>query len=229
MKKKQNLATQYNGKAQKFLSLTGPMNEKSAKDLFGILFKYLNKSMKNLMELGCGGGEELLQFEKLGYSCTGIDASSEMCEAARRLSKNLTIYQKDFTKPLRLKKNKYDMVFSKWAIQTALDIEPVYRNIQKVLAPNGIFLFLTVHPIRQFIEKRKSPKNYFKKEIVFSKIFDKSITVEEPSHTMEEYLSPFFFKHFELLEIKEGFEFPAAEQIGGDTYPTHLVIVARKK
>jgi hypothetical protein len=32
-----------------------------------------------------------------------------------------------------------------------------------------------------------------------------------------------------LIELVEDYEFPAAEQIGGDIYPTYLIVVARKK
>ncbi len=60
-------------------------------------------------------------------------------------------------------------------------------------------------------------------------IFDGKITVTEASHTLSEYLNSDFLNKFSLVDIKEGYDFPASEQINGDIYPTFLIIVVQKK
>ncbi|MBP7846315.1 MAG: class I SAM-dependent methyltransferase [Candidatus Pacebacteria bacterium] len=226
---KTNLESQYDGKVKNYLVQNRQMNEKSSADFIDAIYKNFNKEKGYILELGCGGGSDLLFFQQKGFCCTGVDGSAEMCESARKLSPDSRILRKDFSQTLNLGKEIYDLVFSKWAMQTAEDILPIYKNVEKVLKPNGIFAFLVVHPIRQFIEKKKLEKDYFKKEIVDSCIFNKTIVVKEPSHTLNEYFCNFFLENFDVLEIREDFEFPAAEQIGGDIYPTYLIVVAKKK
>lgn len=114
-------------------------------------------------------------------------------------------------------------------MQTSAEIAPIYDEAARLLKKGGHFAFLVTHPIRQFIEKKKTGKDYFKKEIVESVIFAGAITVYEPTHTLREYLGKDFTKHFSLIALEEGPEFPAAEKIGGDNYPTYLIIVAQKK
>jgi SAM-dependent methyltransferase len=237
MKKKTNLAKQYDGKVKEFISQNEEMNSKSTRVFNAYLDPWIKaqsffKDVK-IIEFGCGDGGDLSRLTKYASVITGIDASAKMCKAARSLSSHFIIYQKDFTKPLDLKfaseNDKYDLLLSKWAMQTAMQIYPVYKNAVEVLKSGGRFLFLVVHPFRQFLEKRIQPRNYFEKEIVQSRIFNKTITVDEPSHTMEEYFSQYFLSQFEVDTVKEGYEFPAAEQIGGEIYPTYLIVVAIKK
>jgi ubiquinone/menaquinone biosynthesis C-methylase UbiE len=120
------------------------------------------------------------------------------------------------------------VVVSKWAIQTSPEIEPIYKEVARVLKPNGAFLFLACHPLRQFLEKKKHPKDYFKKEMVESILFGGKVVVQEPSHTMNEYLSPFFFEHFRLQGYFEGFD-DAIEMVDGDTYPGFSIFRASRK
>jgi len=236
MKTKKNLGKQYNPFADLYSKLHQSRNMKSKKDFFGSIVRYAPKNLSNawILDLGCGAGTDLVKYRKMGFKrVEGIDSSDEMCELAvkkfQKNSHNVQIYTARFDSDEFNTSNDFDLVVSKWAIQTAPKIDPVYKTAYGALKKGGIIVFLTVHPLRQFLEKGKCPKNYFKKEIVKSRIFEKQITVEEPSHTMQEYLSPYFIKHFDLLEFKEGFEFPAAEQIKGDTYPTYVIIVARRK
>jgi hypothetical protein len=64
---------------------------------------------------------------------------------------------------------------------------------------------------------------------VESIIFDGKIIVTEPTHTLSEYLSGDFLQKFNLIQIKEGSDFPNSEQINGDIYPTYLIVVAQKR
>ena len=98
----------------------------------------------------------------------------------------------------------------------------------RIIKKKGLFIFLVTHPLRQFIEKKKKNKDYFKKEVVNSIILDATLTVKEPSHTLSEYFSDFFLENFEIISIVEKHD-PAAEKIGNDIYPGFMIIKARKK
>lgn len=127
---------------------------------------------------------------------------------------------------------KFDGVVSKWAIQTSFDVPQLLREATRVLKVGGMLVFLTKHPMMQWKEKVRDnghPSDYFKQSIVTSNIYDGTIVLKEPSHTMGEYLSPEFLSNFELLSYQEYSEFPASEQIDGDTFPTFFIVVARRK
>ena len=81
---------------------------------------------------------------------------------------------------------------------------------------------LVTHPIRQFYEKKIVGKDYFKKEIVESLCFDGAVTFKEPTHTLQEYLSPFMLNNFILEAYSEDFD-PAAEKIV-DVYPGFMIL-----
>ncbi len=65
-------------------------------------------------------------------------------------------------------------------------------------------------------------------EIVESVFFDGQVTAKEPSHTLNEYLSPTFFKHFTLEAYEEGYD-SGAEKVDGDIYPSFFIIKALLK
>lgn len=223
---KNNLSTQYNNVASEFNSVFGEMNAPSVEAFNATLEPYLANS-KTAIDFGCGIGDIIIYLQSRGIVCSGVDSSSEMIAHAKQIVES-DIRCEDFAKT-SFESNSFDLVTSKWAMQTSPNIAPIYDEAARLLKSGGHFVFLVVHPLRQFIEKKKQGKDYFKKEIVESIIFDGAITVYEPSHTLMEYLGKDFIKHFSLIDLVEGAEFPAAEQIEGDTYPTYLIVVGQKK
>jgi SAM-dependent methyltransferase len=225
--KKEILDKQYNTVAGEFEKVFGEMNKKSVIALNAILEPLLTPNVKTAVDLGCGLGDMVQYLNSKNIACAGVDSSSEMVEKSLQ-NINADIRCEDFANT-SFECNSFDLVTSKWAMQTSADIDPIYKEAARLLKKDAHLVFLVVHPLRQFIEKKKQGKDYFKKEVVDSIIFDGAITVQEPTHTLKEYLSETFFKLFTLIGIDEGAEFPAAEQIGGDIYPTYLIITAQKK
>ncbi len=221
------LQKQYNKIAEDFGKLSEEMNIKSVVALNEILSTVLDSKIKTALDFGCGLGDMVEYLNSKKIICSGIDSSEEMVLLSKQRT-GADIRVEDFANT-SFEKESFDLITSKWAMQTSEEIQPVYNEAYRLLKKDGYFVFLVVHPMRQFIEKKKVKKDYFKKEIVHSVIFDGAITVKEPSHTFSEYLSKDFLELFSLLSIDEGFEFPAAEQIHGDTYPTYLIIAAQKK
>lgn len=224
---KETLATQYNAVVEDYEKTFGTMNAVSVEALNAALSLILTERIKNAIDFGCGLGDMILYLRSKGIACAGVDSSSEMAALAKKAT-GADIRIEDFAQT-SFEYGSFDLVTSKWAMQTSAEIAPICAEAARILKKNGYFVFLVVHPFRQFLEKKKQGKDYFKKEIVYSNIFDGTITVQEPSHTLMEYLSDSFLKTFSLISITEGAEFPAAEQIGGDIYPTYLIITAQKK
>ena len=221
----ENLQTQYDKVAQDFQKqLDGNWSSRNAfynilgTDLFG----------KTLLDLGCGDGYDIVhQYSPIGAKCFGIDASIEMVELAKKNGlKHINVGTFSDTK---FESESFDIVVSKYAMQTDYKIDLVYKEVSRILKPSGIFIFLVVSPLRQFLERRDiNGVDYFKQIVVDSHILDDSVTVYEPTHTMNDYLSETFFHHFTLELFHEEWD-PAAEQLHNAKYPCFMILRAKKK
>lgn len=223
---KKDLATQYNGISEKYESLRLSFNQVSDAIFIKMLSRFISQTT-HAIDFACGDGDMIKYLQEMSIACVGVDSSSDMVALAQK-NTNADIRCEDFTET-SFASESFDLITSKWAMQTSVEIAPIYKEAARLLKKKGYLAFLVTHPLRQFIEKKKTGKDYFKKEIVESVIFAGAITVHEPTHTFREYLGKDFTKYFSLVDIEEGPEFPAAEKIGGDNYPTYLIIVAQKK
>lgn len=186
---------------------------------------------KKILDIGCGNGDDLKRLQKQGAEVFGIEPSEEFVrEANLNIGKEAVIV--GVGEDLPYVDSSFDIVISKYAIQTSTEAKKCIDESARVLVSGGILHFLIKHPFRQFLEKKKysqNPVNYFKQEIIKSVIYDGLIELAEPTHTMEDYLNKDFFGNFELIDYRENFDFPASEQIDDDIYPTYFVLTARRK
>ena len=218
-------AKQYNRFAQTYSSIFVDNNQ----DSISAYFRYLdlNWEGQSVLDLGCGDGYDLFQLKSKGAAIFGIDASEEMVDLAQKKNPDGLIKIGLFDN-IPFPDQSFDYVISKWALQTAAFIDPIYKEIMRVLKPDGHLIYLTSHPIRQFLERKRKGKDYFKKEIVESVFFDGQVTAREPSHTLNEYLSPTLFHYFSLEAYEEGYD-SGAEKVGGDVYPSYFILKAQRK
>lgn len=220
------LSKQYNGIAEDYTSGNPDYNQFSRETFYNVIVTDLNG--KKLLDVACGDGKDLRYFSNLGAIVEGIDASSDMIELARLKLPQIRLLVGDMEN-LPYEKDSFDYVTSKYAIQTSMDVPKVLREMGRVLRPGGQMIYLAVHPFRQFIEKKKTDKDYFQQEIVASTFFEGAFTAYEPSHTMQEYLNPDFLNDFTIDHFGEYADFPSVERIGGDNYPCFLILKATKK
>lgn len=219
---------QYNPVVDSYSEQISEMNKKSNSE-FKDAFESIKLNGVNVIEFGCGAGDLISYIKDRDLKYSGIDSSEEMINLIKQKFPNdVDVRIGDFSKTT-FTKNNFDLIISKWAIQTVNDVDLTYKESIRLLKRDGFLLFLVVHPIRHFLEKKKQGKNYFTQEIVESVIFNGTITIKEPSHTLSEYFSDYFLQNFNLLKVYESYEFPGAEQINGDIYPTHLLYIAQKK
>ncbi len=216
---------QYNAFADKYSEIFAENNQ----DSITAYFRQFDFSLegKKVLDLGCGDGFDLQEMKRRGAIIYGIDASEEMVRLAKEKHTDGHI-QIGYFDQIPLPDASMDVVISKWALQTSPEIDPIYKEIARVLKPGGTLVYLSSHPIRQFIEKKRKGKDYFKKEIVESIFFGGQVTAREPSHTLNEYLSPLFFNHFALMSYEEGFD-SGAEKVDGDLFPSYFILKATRK
>ena len=195
-----------------------------------IFHQYINQfgvQGKRILDMGCGDGLDLLILQKQGAEVFGMDASEEMIQESRQKFSPENFHVGEFTQT-SFPNEYFDIVVSKWAFQTAFDIEGIYREIIRISKKDAKLVFLVAHPIRQFMEKRVGGKDYFKQEIVKSVLFDGALVVEEPSHTFQEYLSPTFLKNFRILEYAE-INDTGTERINDDIYPSFFIVSSERQ
>jgi len=224
------IAKQYNDFSQTYSDNFEAQDEVGNKRFYEML-STVELDGKKLLDMGCGDGADMLNYEKRGAAASGIDPADEFIAGIQQRSPQFDV-QVGKGESLPYKDATFDVVVSKYALQTSTDVPKVFDEIARVLKPGGYFVFLSKHPFRQFMEKTKTYKqdiNYFEQQVVDSFIFEGKIHLREPSHTMGEYFSPAVLANFDLLDYLEDYEFPASEQINEYTYPTFFVAKLQRR
>ncbi len=221
---KKDIRKQYNNFANDF-----SINQKEKNQINReYLYKYVtNVNNKKVLDLCCGDGIDVNYFNNLDADVTGIDASSELIELAKEKYDNGTFHV-GLAEELPYEDNNFDIIYSKYAIMTSKNMQPIFNEVHRTLKKGGEFIYLVTHPFRQFMERKNLSSDYFLQTYVEANILDDTVTVIEPTHTMNEYFNSDFFSKFELLDFKEVYD-PAAEAVHGGKYPGFFIIKARKK
>lgn len=114
---------------------------------------------KQLLDLGCGDGAELLEWARLGARCTGVDNSAMQLDAAAlsagTLGLALRLIQADLLRlPEELLQGKFDIVYSAWVTSWIGDLDLWFAQVRRCLRPGGAFVLGGVHPLGQFAKGR---------------------------------------------------------------------------
>ena len=220
------LSKQYNAISETFSENHEDGNKYSNQAFFNAILSQDVRG-KKILDLGCGDGTDMLYYKyRISADVHGVDSSKKLLSTAKE--RGLSVKLGSFVDTGHEEKS-FDIILSKYAMQTSQSIDPIYEEVARVVKKGGLFIFLVVHPFRQFFEKTETKKDYFKKTIATSVLFGGKVTVKEPTHTMEEYLSENFFKLFTLESFEERSDFYSAEKISENNYPTYAIITARKK
>ena len=95
---------------------------------------------KNLLEIGCGAGIDLIRFAEAGAHVTGVDLSYTAIELARQ---NFTHheYKADLRimngEELEFRDNSFDVVYAHGVLQYTADASKMIYQIHRVLKPGG--------------------------------------------------------------------------------------------
>lgn len=106
-----------------------------------------------VLDVGCGTGDLVLEFAKRGADITGIDISSEVIDCARKRFSNFAnvklltekIEDADFTS------NSFDLVTSVTVLQHVTEqqvFSKAIENIVRMIKENGYVIILETSPIR---------------------------------------------------------------------------------
>lgn len=189
---------------------------------------YLESSRTRILDIGCGDGSDIKYLEQMGLQTVyGIDSSEFMVvEARKRVLHPERIIHANIENALFRENGYFDAIVGRYSLHNLTDLDRAYQNIGRMLKSGGQFIFTVPHPIRDFWKSKE--KFYGKQEIVQIPLYNGAVTVNLPTHTLRDYLSEVFCKHFELENIHEEVEeSDEVDHING--MPEFLGISAVKK
>ena len=114
-------------------------------DLFN---RYCSRSVKKILELGCGTGSHATYLSRNGYNVLGIDNSAGMVEIAKNkhlLDKSLQFEVADIRTLKQRESEKFDAIVSLFHVVSYLntndDFVAAFKTCKNHLAPGGVFIF----------------------------------------------------------------------------------------
>lgn len=97
---------------------------------------------KKYLDVSCGSGNYTVALHKQGHEIIGLDISEEMLKKARAKDPSLPLLQGDAHK-LPFEDSLFDGVFCVHAMHHYRDLETVFAEMYRVLAPGGKLLIFT--------------------------------------------------------------------------------------
>jgi len=106
---------------------------------------------KDILEIGCGGGQNAIALAKWGARSVGLDISKEQIEYAKALANDhmvkVTFHVGSMENMTMFSPEVFDIVLSSCAIGYSEDYDQTFLEAFRVLRKGGVFVFCVVHPI----------------------------------------------------------------------------------
>lgn len=153
-----------------------------------------------IVDLGSGRGNDVIKAAKLvgqkGRSI-GIDVTPDMIEVARAKINSLNLKNVEFIlsnfEEIPLDSNSVDVVISNCSINHAKDKEKVFKEIYRILKPNGRFV------VSDIIAEAELPEEIKNDPVAWSRCYGGAITKEKYFHCI--YVAG--FRELIILEESE--------------------------
>jgi SAM-dependent methyltransferase len=116
---------------------------------------------KRVLELGCGGGPVSVAMAKQGAKVIAVDGSAEQISHARRLCEReevvVELHQGDLAELAFVRADTIDAVVSVYALGMVPDLDRVFRQVHRVLRPEGPFVISLPHPVWRVADRAEPP------------------------------------------------------------------------
>ena len=125
-----------------------------------------NLKFHKVLDAGCAGGIYAEWLLERGADVVAIDINRQMVEFTKqRINNRGKVYQADLNQPLTfLEDNSFDLVVSSLTLHYLPNWTAAFREFNRILLPEGLFLFSTHHPFTDFLLFEKF--NYFNQELI---------------------------------------------------------------
>lgn len=216
------------------------------------LIKIIGKvKNKTILDMGCGFGDHAQKLSKQKYKkLVGFDISKKLIKFANEQRiPNSTFYVGDMSKRLKQENSSFDIVYSALAIHYIKNINKLFREVNRVLKKNGVFVFSTGHPIFNLMNQTNEriigvKKLLNSKKNILGNYFDESQKlnylgslgkVELINFTYESLIKAGIKNGFELIDYKDAKPNKSSKKYDADEYkltttlPTFILFKFKKK
>ena len=167
---------------------------------------------KRLLGLASGGAQQMPVFAALGAKCTVLDYSETQLQSERDYAARegyfMEIVRADMSKPLPFADESFDIIFHPISNCYVRDVEPIWRECQRILKPGGRLLAAFDNGINYLVgqdEERiihKMPFDPLADPAVMEECMRDDLGVQF-SHTFTEQLGGLLKAGFRLRDLYE--------------------------
>lgn len=116
---------------------------------------------KRVLELGCGGAPASIAMAKQGAKVIAVDPSVDQLVHAReqceREEVNVELHHGDLADLAFVRADTIDAVLSVYALGMVSDLDRVFRQVHRVLRPDGPFVISLPHPLWRVSDRAEPP------------------------------------------------------------------------
>ena len=176
---------------------------------------------KDILEIGCGGGQNAIALAKWGAKSVGLDISEEQIKYAKILANKqrvkVSFHVGSMENMIMFSDEIFDIVLSSCAIGYSENYGQTFQEAFRVLRKGGLFVFCVVHPIanrgravRYGKRKLWGLGNYFdRRRRTWAWKFEKVCTKFYGYHrTFQDYFNSIVAAGFMVMKILEPEPFP---------------------
>lgn len=129
-------------------------NENKTRDLEGRALRetLADIDFERCLEIGCGTGKNTEWLVTKGKNITSVDLSEEMLKRARAKisSANVQFSQADINLPWTFAEGRYDLVTFSLVLEHIENLDHIFHEVTKVLAPGGYVYVGELHAFKQY-------------------------------------------------------------------------------
>jgi len=101
---------------------------------------YLPQNPK-ILDVACGSGDMIAEWQKYTNNITGLDASTEMLKVAKKRFPKIPFYQ-ELAQNLPFENESFDCLSISFGIRNVVEIDRAIEEFYRVLKANGILIIL---------------------------------------------------------------------------------------
>lgn len=110
------------------------------------------RSFQHILEIGCGTGKNTEWLQTCAERVTAVDLSEGMLAVARTkiTAPHVEFQQADITQEWHFGAQQFDLITFSLVLEHIEDLEPIFKEVAKALAPGGIVYVGELHPFKQY-------------------------------------------------------------------------------